>query len=343
MIITRYPKLHGVTSHLNQMDDMIDWLGYLTSPEYLTDLLVARHGLSVNDAKVRAKKIIPHISAAISLIKQSLIGSDVVSFLPAYYAMLDLAKVYILLGPRHADLPMHRWHGASYDVAGKDSRTLLTELITLKRGGALALFYETLTGKPILTERKVKMRDVYPYIRDISAEYRIATNKVANLASIEFEAIKNKAPNSYQIQAILQPRNPGRKTTIACLAVFRDFKKAKGKDNTFVSPVFTCTPDQVDMTARQFVNCCFLCLYTPNSQVETFLTGRTFPMPEEFPIIILFFHMASVVRYKPELLERLQLSRYWPILANARRHSLLKFIILFWSYIHKEELIVEAA
>ncbi len=76
MIITRYPVVRGISTHLNQMDDMIDWLGYLISPEYLVDLLVARHGLSSTDAKARTKTIIPHVSAAISLITQSLGGPD---------------------------------------------------------------------------------------------------------------------------------------------------------------------------------------------------------------------------------------------------------------------------
>jgi hypothetical protein len=54
---------------------------------------------------------------------------DRLRYLPAYYAILNLMKVGVLLGPRHADLPKNRTHGASYNPEGKDSRSILTEEI----------------------------------------------------------------------------------------------------------------------------------------------------------------------------------------------------------------------
>src|SRR5437868_346652 len=123
MYISRYPDFKSVTTPLDPLSDLIDWLRYLTSYEYLLDILTTRHGLLPSDAKSRAKQILPHISTAISFIDQSLTASPEVSFLPAYYALLNLAKVYVLVGPRHADLPSQRWHGVTYSGIEKDSRS----------------------------------------------------------------------------------------------------------------------------------------------------------------------------------------------------------------------------
>src|SRR5205807_1196296 len=106
-------------------------------------------------------------------------GPDIVAFLPAYYAILNLLKALILVGPHHASLPANRWHGASYDGYGKNSHDLLTEEIELKRGGAIALYFSTATGNPIKKKSQtILMRNLYPFITDISAEYRIATGAV---------------------------------------------------------------------------------------------------------------------------------------------------------------------
>lgn len=296
------------------------------------------------DAKARAKRIIPHITTAISFIAQSFSGPQEVSFLPAYYAILNLAKVYILLGPRHADLPQHRWHGATYDVEGKDSHSLLTEEITLKKGGALALFYETLTGRPIAKERLIKMRDVYPYIVDISAEYRIATGRDANIVGLEFKAIPANDKGEFRLRVRTFPRDVNQDISVKSLAVLRGFTKNKGEKNQFTSPVFYCKTDEITSTVRTMLACQYLFFaHLQDNVTETAITASAFPLPEEFPIALLFFHMSSVVRYKPEVLERLQKGKFWPVLATARRHSLFKFILLFWSYIHQEHFIIRSA
>jgi hypothetical protein len=42
-----------------------------------------------------------------------------------------------------------------------------------------------------------------------------------------------------------------------------------------------------------------------------------------------------VTRYKPEFLERLMDSKFWPFLATSRSHALTKFLLLFWSFVHQ--------
>ncbi|MFH1486809.1 MAG: hypothetical protein ABIH46_12125 [Chloroflexota bacterium] len=173
---------------LDPFSDLVAWLSYLTSRDYVSKLLVRERGLSTKGAERRAARVIHHMVAAISFIQQSMVGPPEMSFLPAYYALLNMAKVYIIFSPRHKDLVRHgRWHGATYDAGKKYSRSLLTECITLRQGGALALFYETLAGTSIGSDREIAMRDIYPFIAGISAEYTLATGEEAKLASIVFK------------------------------------------------------------------------------------------------------------------------------------------------------------
>ena len=176
MTILRYPTNNVVTTGQDRFLDMSDWLGFLCAEEYLVQLLRQSHGFSANEARSRARLIIPHVRIALAYVQQALDGPREISFLPAYYAILNLMKVYVLLGPLYDRVPRQRWHGATYEGHSKDSQSILTEVITLRHSGAFPLFYRTITGK-ILTATKVKlqMKDVLPYVNGVAYEYKLAT------------------------------------------------------------------------------------------------------------------------------------------------------------------------
>jgi len=108
-----------VTSKHDPFVDIVDWLGFLTAKEYVVDLMRKGHSVPNKQAEPRAAKIIPHVNLAVDSIRQSLEGPPDISFLPAYYAMLNLMKVYVLVGPQSGNLATNRWHGASYNVTAK--------------------------------------------------------------------------------------------------------------------------------------------------------------------------------------------------------------------------------
>jgi hypothetical protein len=92
-------------------------------------------------------------------LEQGVTGPPDISFLPLYYAILNLLKVYVLIGPYHANLPANRWHGATYNGLEKDSHSVATEVITIKKGGVIPLFYRSITGKVVTTnELQLKIR-----------------------------------------------------------------------------------------------------------------------------------------------------------------------------------------
>ena len=74
----------------------------------------------------------------------------------------------------------------------------------------------------------------------------------------------------------------------------------------------------------------------PEISSVTLFGPTVIEFPEEIPIWLLFFYLSSIVRYKPELVERLRDSKYWPVLSTARLHVFLDFLLAFWSFVHQK-------
>lgn len=338
MTILRYPKNLMLISGQDPFLDMLNWLGFLCAKDYLAQLLQRVHGFSARDARARAALIIPHVHIAISFIRQCLDGPPDISFLPAYYAILNLMKVYVLLGPRHADLPKHRWHGVTYDVHGKDSQSVLTEIITLKKDGVFPLDYQTITGK-ILTPNEVKlqMKDVLPYVSAVTYEYELATGSKALLGYLDLDYVSKR--NGLHPQISFARYSGGRRIPKNQLKVLREFRSQRNQPNVFLGKCIT-DPSKKDEETRAQMNTHLIYRIYPELAV-TPISSKKIELPEELPIALMFFYMSSIVRYKPEFFDRLQNSKFWPLLSSARIHSFNAFLLAFWSFMHQENCFVE--
>lgn len=335
--VHRYNTPYGIQSILDPYDDVLTLVESLTSIGYLLDIITQRHHLTMLEAKARAKTIIPHIRTAIQYIYQSTSGPQAVSFLPSYYAMLNLSKVYILLGQRHASLPSNRLHGIQYKGFAKDSQSILTEQVTLHTKGAFPLFYETLTGVPFRGQTQLSMSDVYPYIVDISAEYALATGKPSQLATVAFD-LDLRVPGAVIPTAQLHPIEQAASIDLRKVKLLKDFQTQSRAPFVAVGPRMAMNDDhyvKLRDNLRPFL------LYHSHDRYYTPLSSKRLLLPEELPIIVAFFHLSSIVRYKPEFLAKVKDSRYWPMLSAAQRHCVLKFMILFWSFMHQETLTLD--
>lgn len=330
--ILRYPETEEVISNQDPFTDVLDWLGFLTATDYLTSLLRTRHGLAASAAASRAKQIIPHVATARDYIQQSLDGPPAIAFLPAYYAILNLMKVYILLGPRHADLKAHRWHGATYDVHSKDSHSIVTEVVNLKKGGVFPLFYETITGRALTAnELSVRLSDILPYVSGVTHEYHLATGKPSRLVALElaFRDQGGRRHPTFRVHSTAP-------TPIAWKV--RDLKVLRGFRTDPADPVLLVgrrvnEPTEIDDTRQQLRP--HLIYRVSSDFTVTPVCSRHMELPEELPIALLFFYMSSISRYKPEFFIRVRTSRFWPLLAVSRRHSFHVFLMAFWSFMQR--------
>jgi len=316
------------------LQDLIVSTEFLLAPEYVAEVLVTKHGVAAKDAVKRAQRVVAHIKPALAYLAQAFAGPADVSFLPLYYALLNLMKVYILFGPKHNQLNQNKWQGAYYDVYRKASQSLRTEEIVLHDRGAISLFYETITGYSIRTRRTIRIGDVYPYIQDVGAEWHLAYHQQNKLRALLIDvSIDQNTGGKLFRSAIAKPSGSVKGTLRNCPAI-KNARAAVAGAYRFRSDVTyaiaTLDADIIDRHIARFL------LYTPSptSSIVPLCTSSTL-MFEELPIVLAFFHLGSVVRYNPELLARLRTSRYWPVISSLRYHGIMKFMLLFWSYIQQ--------
>jgi len=340
-MLFRYPSTTGASTTRDPFEDAVDFIGFLTAKDYLIDLLENRHSVSRADAVSRCNPIIQHVRVALAFLEQAAVGPIDVSYLPAYYAILNLLKVCVLCGPHHKAMLQQRTHGVSYKPVGKESRNILTEELTIHSEGAIPLAYRTITDCTIPSSsrglRRIRLSDILPFIADIAYEFARASPQPRRLITVELVHGEVEGKPAPKIVASIGNMPPPLPIRLNQLQVLKGFKRVPGSDREFIgSPAPNGDVDEgLRRQTRRFL------LYHPlarplGAMVLTPLSSSRLYLPEELPIALLFFYMSSVVRYRPEWVSRLRDSRYWPVVASARRHALYKFLLVFLSFVHQE-------
>lgn len=353
----RYPGYKQSSSPLEPLDDLRDWIAGLRSESYTSDILAKVHGLA--DAREAAKEVRHYADAAIGFIDQAYSGPEDTSYLPLYYAALNLSKIYIVASGRRSAIPANRWHGASYNPTRATPSDLLKDSIFLSEKGILGLFYECLTGEKFAGELKrrrsprLRLSAIYPYIPGISIELGAAYNIKTALYVMSLGL--NGKPSEYFFEARLYDAPPWHRLP---------FVDARGLGLKLVSdkgsnPRVFHTKRQVfpSETAAGEYYASFLkpCLIyesvnddpkafvqygDPGPVVPVITSGSLRLLPEELPLWLALFHLSNVVRYRPELLARFRDSRAWTTILSLRRHGMYRFMVLFWSFLHREKTVI---
>ncbi|MCX6071179.1 MAG: YaaC family protein [Chloroflexi bacterium] len=333
----RYDTSGGFSSAFDPLDDLVLHLDFLAAINHTIDLLRSKHGVSASDARSRAIRIRPHARLAAQYIRQARTGPVEVSFVPSYYAILNLVKVWILCSSEHARLKANRLHGASYNPTAPLSRALTSEVITLYPSGAIPLFYEVLTGRQIVARTQIAMRDIYPYIADVGTEWSLAS-RTPSRQTILHPSV-DSLPSGLHARFSIETATRKRPIPVTHLPALRGCQRDPAAPNQFV----TKAPLSSDTTPRDVI-CAGLdrrFLYYPNSdQTMTAVMPGPLLMPEALPATLAFYHLSSVARYNPEFLERLSESKHWPVVAALRPHALYKFLLLFWSFMRQSNVSV---
>ncbi len=339
--IGRYDDLNIVETQLDPIEDMTSLVCGLRSRGYCSDILRTKHGMS-DDREINrsSETIAMYVENSAGLLAQAYSGPPEVSFLPLYYAILNLSKACVVFSGKRVALSRSRWHGAQCNPSGKSSHGLLTEEVELKESGALPLFYETLTGcKWNGTGMKVRMDTIYPYIAGIAHEYRHAYGQPTALQELTV-GLHGNASKGYQLVARLEGCDHPNAGKPRCLRLLKGFHLDTARERIFLSDkVSAKTEDGARDLLLAGLRRCLLYDHMRRGFQKplswTALSGRRLLMPEELPIWIAFYHLSNVVRYNPEFLSRVRDSEAWPMLLGLRKHAVLRFLLLFWSYVHR--------
>jgi len=341
--LSRYKEDVIAISQLHHLDDALDIIAFLQAEDFVSDQLQKNHNKTCINAKIIAKRISSHAKLADHYATLSLQSAPEISFLPGYYCILNLLKIHSLAGPYSNEFNHHsRWHGATYDTQGKSSQSLMTKEVRVRCGGAIALFYKSLTGAEITSNRILKLRDIYPFVSGISSEVLLVMGRLNESWVIMFRAENISGTVTVEVDVL---RWEGGKTEIPYkgnvryIPCLKGFRKKPKSEKTFFKSV-TATPGlTLEEEVRQMVCTEYLWLQERGKMTVCYQQKPSFPLPEEFASALAFFHLSSICRYNPEFIEKLTKSKFWPMLLAMRRHTLFHFLVSTWSYIIRKNYI----
>ncbi len=329
---------------MDKYGDVIGWIEGLRSRRYLSDLIEQFHSKNITDRpEILARKVTPFVEAALNYIEQANNGPAQVAFLPLYYAMLNLAKIYVMLGPHRNELEnirRYRQHGIAYNTADNDELRLDRQRVTLRQYGVLGLFYRTLTGDNwVKSSKTITMMKVMQYITQVAAEYRMVTGRENKSVPVHFESNEEASDNWQLVCKITE-----KATSLGELPALKSGHWQAQQDG-FASKHMTT----YEGGCIELADCCIMrpLLYHGYLEyvqpIRQMLTVNAIPMSqgfplmvEEFPIIVAFFYQGSIARYKPEFLYKQFDSKLWPLLVALRRHASYTFLLLFWHFMNQE-------
>jgi len=139
--LQRYGEPDRVSTRRDPFEDLCAWTKGLRSHDYTGYLLRKYHSLrAAREIREAARAIGVHAEAAVDLIDQAKCGPPEISYLPYYYALLNLAKIYVVARGRGSALSTNKSHGAGYDRQANVQGALAAEWIEIRSKGSIPLF-----------------------------------------------------------------------------------------------------------------------------------------------------------------------------------------------------------
>lgn len=335
----RYLKEVSCTTLLDPIADCTAWIAGLRSTEYTGSILKNVHGRTGRaDITEASKTIRAHAQAALEFLEQADAGPTRTSFLPLYYAMLNLAKIAIVFRGGIRELERQRHHGATWSGLTSKVQDLLADHITIKSRGAIALFYRTIVGhhEPTL-EGKVFLRQVYPLISSVGFEY-VQTYEAEPVLRPIRVYMEQQDGKGWRVEVTasltddvpLDPKSP-------LLSGFR--KSSHGRASPWVS---SADSNAAHSALGSYMRWWLLFHTVADGRSMTWTPSVKCrrPLPQELPVLLAMFHLGNVVRYDPERLARLYDSRAVTVLETLRRHGLLTYLTMIWSFYTQKQHVI---
>jgi hypothetical protein len=237
-------------------------------------------------------------------------------------------------------------------IASRSSQKCCTSTL----GGVFPLLYEVLAAKKMPIQkvkkgkpkRRIVLKDVYDRLFDVGAEYglcKVAEQNCFCIASaFATTAVDGAAVPTFVMSAEIKSLNG------TALEARRKLPPFPGWRRDSTNPLRWSSPSQIAANpgafnqeasiARQYLS-------IPHPSVKgagrfTLPLGR-FAFTDEMPIFLAFYHLSSIVRYKPKFLDTIQDSDAWPVVLAARRHLLYHALLLTLSSVFQTNMQVVIA
>lgn len=344
--IMRYDKYRLVGSNLNPLEDVLFWIRGLRSKGYVENILKEQHNIrGVGNVNKRTVAINRHADMAVNLLEQGFNSSVETSFLPLYYGLSNLSKIYIICSKYFSELYLkkNRHHGAIAKPLIRGSELLKDKVEVIQRG-TIPLLYKTITDLPLDKNNMIRLEEIFPFIQNVSHEHSLISKKDMPLQNCDL-AIKEDEQTGYYIELSLKSPFVKNSEHSGCNKFLKEFVKIA--DKKYRTETITGNSEIVEKQLKKKIKRFLLYEYGVPllNNVETMLpiSGKRILLPEELPILLAFFHLSNIVRYHPELLLNMKNSPEWGMIQSLSRHGAYRFLILFWSYLYQESFFVHSS
>lgn len=352
--VYRQNEPKGVSTSIDPFKEVVSWVKGFRSVGYVKRMLEETRKKSLfSDLDKSAKLISAHCDVAVDFIDQSFSGKTELSYLPIYYCISNLSKAIIISEGMRTDLNKNKHHGASWSGQNRKVHDISNDEVKLLGQGVIPLLYESLTGGMWSKTKsknkngnyvsthvgKVKMRDIYPYIRSISHEFNEANTSTQKDNFAEIEASIDELKNGdYRIRVEITDDSLGnnRKRDIRMIS-----NLSKDSDDVYVTDpvVASDRKEALEKLEDQFRRYLIYSKIPPRGRgvnQYTPISNSTLHLPEEIPIVLSFYHLSNVVRYDPNRLIDVFNSPFSAMLEALSRQGLYRFLVLFWSHMKRE-------
>ncbi|GEM_PF-5811267 len=188
---------------LDPLEDLRNMLSGLRSGEFVGAVLKKKHSLSARNAAYVAKPIGHHAAKAVGFLQQAYAGPPDLSFLPIYYALLSLSKIYILCHFGKDGDGTGRRHGASFS-ADQNSESLDSR-ISIWPDGVFPMFYRALTGTEPIWET-ISVGELLPLVPCLESELKIALEGATSLCNLSID-IEEASGGGYKLRISIFTRH----------------------------------------------------------------------------------------------------------------------------------------
>ena len=338
MEIYKYDNSNCVSTHDNPMEDLLILWESFKNIEYVEEILQSKYGVTRKRRRQElSSKIKTYTSHGLELSRQAINSNVDSSFINLYYACLNLSKVLILFKGLDSQLSRNRWHGASYPNNMIRIQSPLNEYIEIKRNGSISLLYNCLTSQSISRNHRLHMRDIYPYIDDISAEYKQLYG-LENKNIFGQITIQSESPTIHflRIQDFHRETNLISSRRIKAINGMT-ISSISGKDY-YVSPKVTGTIEYARLTLLNHLDRTIISDHDFSGRIFSSIpiSAKQILFPQEMLIMLTFFYLSNVARYNPEHLNNLKNNKIWVVMYALKKHGFFKFLKSMYAHIMKE-------
>lgn len=324
---------------LDPLEDLSNQLAGLRSEEYVRSVLVEKHSIPEDEVAEVTLLVGHHAINAVGFLQQAYAGPPELCFLPIYYAVLSLSKIYVLCGFGVEELRKNSHHGAHFSM--EQPSDPLDHVIEMRSDfGVFQSFFRVLTNQKPEWE-KIDVATLLLLVPSTEFELERVLGKSPALCDLGIH-IEEPDAGTFRLKVEIYMRH-GTPSPPSELEVLKSCKltweDSTPSRDTYVGEVaeganlHDVTPRLLQGIRRE------LLYFRPAPFFANIITSTParvdFAVPEDIPLWLLFFWLSNLVRYSPEVLSSLQATKLWPILLTLRKHAVLRFLVLFWSFFHQ--------